>query len=109
MALRNLPVSIHELAGLGAGSGYSVAGIGLIAFGAAFKVTPACIAVWVVCIARPYQEVSPAGTAVAGKTGNGKRVDIEIETKKYKLKLNLRDTQGAGGYPTRLMGDFGYL
>jgi hypothetical protein len=44
-----------------------------------------------------------------GKTGNGKRVDIEIETKKYKLKLNLRDTQGAGGYPTRLMGDFGYL
>lgn len=44
-----------------------------------------------------------------GKTGTGKRVDIEIETKKYKLKLNLRDTQGAGGYPTRLMGDFGYL
>ena len=44
-----------------------------------------------------------------GKTGNGKRVDIEIETKKYKLKLNLRDTQGAGGYPTRLMGDFTYL
>lgn len=44
-----------------------------------------------------------------GKTGVGKRVDIEIETKKYKLKLNLRDTQGAGGYPTRLMGDFGYL
>ena len=44
-----------------------------------------------------------------GKGGNGKRVDIEIETKKYKLKLNIRDTQGAGGYPTRLMGDFGYL
>jgi hypothetical protein len=44
-----------------------------------------------------------------GKGGSGKRVDIEIETKKYRLKLNLRDTQGAGGYPTRLMGDFGYL
>jgi hypothetical protein len=44
-----------------------------------------------------------------GKTGLGKRVDIEIQTKKYVLKLNMRDTQGAGGYPTRLMGDFTYL
>lgn len=44
-----------------------------------------------------------------GKTGTGKRIDIEIQTKKYILKLNIRDTQGAGGYPTRLMGDFTYL
>jgi hypothetical protein len=43
-----------------------------------------------------------------GKTGSGKRIDMEIETKKYILKLNIRDTQGADGYPTRLMGDFTY-
>ena len=44
-----------------------------------------------------------------GKTGTGKRVDIEIQTSKYKLKLNIRDTQGTDGYPTRIMGDFTYL
>ncbi len=44
-----------------------------------------------------------------GKTGRGKRVDIEIQTSKYKLKLNIRDTQGVDGYPTRIMGDFTYL
>ena len=44
-----------------------------------------------------------------GKTGKGKRIDIEIETKKYKLKLNFRDTAGAGGYPSHLLGDFTYL
>jgi len=43
-----------------------------------------------------------------GKTGTGKRIDMEIETKKYILKLNIRDTQGTDGYPTRLMGDFTY-
>lgn len=43
-----------------------------------------------------------------GKTGTGKRIDMEIETKKYFLKLNIRDTQGGDGYPTRLMGDFMY-
>ena len=25
------------------------------------------------------------------------------------LKLNIRDTQGTDGYPTRIMGDFNYL
>tara|TARA_Y100001963_G_scaffold52897_1_gene74149 strand:+ start:450 stop:1541 length:1092 start_codon:yes stop_codon:yes gene_type:complete len=43
-----------------------------------------------------------------GKTGTGKRVDIEIQTPLYLFKLNMRDTQGKDGYPTRLMGDFTY-
>jgi len=64
-------------------------------------------------IDKKYMEKAATPTSCkiyyGGKTGNGKRVDIEIETHKYKLKLNLRDTQGAGGYPTRLMGDFGYI
>jgi hypothetical protein len=41
-----------------------------------------------------------------GKTGNGKRIDIEVESAHYKFKLNIRDTQGKDGYPTRLMCDF---
>lgn len=43
-----------------------------------------------------------------GKTGKGKRIDIEFQTKTYQFKLNIRDTQGLDGYPTRLMGDFKY-
>jgi hypothetical protein len=43
-----------------------------------------------------------------GKTGTGKRIDMEIETRKYILKLNIRDTQGGDGYPTRMMCDFSY-
>ena len=43
-----------------------------------------------------------------GKTGTGKRIDFEIITGKYILKLNIRDTQGGDGYPTRIMGDFSY-
>lgn len=41
-----------------------------------------------------------------GKTGRGKRVDIEFESPSYSFKLNIRDTQGKDGYPTRLMCDF---
>jgi len=44
-----------------------------------------------------------------GKTGTGKRVDMEIETGHYILKLNMRDTQGGDGYPTRMMCDYSYL
>ena len=44
-----------------------------------------------------------------GKGGAGKRIDMEIMTPKYEFKLNIRDTQGADGYPTRLMGDFKYI
>ena len=44
-----------------------------------------------------------------GKTGKGKRVDIEVKTPKYTFKLNMRDTQGTDGYPTRIMGDFTYI
>ena len=43
-----------------------------------------------------------------GKTGTGKRIDMEIETGHYILKLNIRDTQGGDGYPTRMMCDYSY-
>ena len=43
-----------------------------------------------------------------GKTGTGKRIDMEIETGHYILKLNMRDTQGGDGYPTRMMCDYSY-
>ena len=55
--------------------------------------------------ARPSSLVTYYG----GKTGTGKRIDMEIRTQKYLLKLNIRDTQGTDGYPTRIMGDFTYL
>lgn len=64
-------------------------------------------------IDKKYKEAAATPTSCVvyygGKGGAGKRIDIEIETKKYRLKLNIRDTQGQGGYPTRLMGDFSYL
>ena len=41
-----------------------------------------------------------------GKTGKGKRIDMEMESPYYKFKLNIRDTQGKDGYPTRMMCDF---
>jgi hypothetical protein len=44
-----------------------------------------------------------------GKSGTGKRIDMEIETGHYVLKLNIRDTQGGDGYPTRMMCDYSYL
>jgi hypothetical protein len=43
-----------------------------------------------------------------GKTGTGKRVDVVIETPKYTLGLNIRDTQGKDGYPGRIMCNFWY-
>lgn len=41
-----------------------------------------------------------------GLTGTGRRIDMVIDTPKYILKLNIRDTQGSDGYPTRMMCDF---
>ena len=41
-----------------------------------------------------------------GKTGKGKRIDMEMTSSHYKFKLNIRDTQGRDGYPTRMMCDF---
>lgn len=41
-----------------------------------------------------------------GKTGTGKRVDVEVESNHFIFKLNIRDTQGKDGYPSRLMCDF---
>ena len=43
-----------------------------------------------------------------GKGGNGKRIDVEFESSSYKFKINIRDTQGADGYPTRMMCDFNH-
>ena len=44
-----------------------------------------------------------------GLGGQGKRIDMVIKTPMYKMKVNIRDTQGTDGYPTRIMGDFTYL
>ena len=41
-----------------------------------------------------------------GKSGRGKRIDMVMESAHYKFKLNIRDTQGGDGYPTRMMCDF---
>ena len=44
----------------------------------------------------------------AGKTGTGKRINMECESSAYKFSLNIRDTQGKDGKPTRMMCDFKY-
>ncbi|SVD07550.1 uncharacterized protein METZ01_LOCUS360404, partial [marine metagenome] len=41
-----------------------------------------------------------------GNTGKGKRIDMEFKSSYYTFKLNIRDTQGKDGYPTRMMCDF---
>ena len=44
-----------------------------------------------------------------GKGGKGKRIDVEVVTPKYTLKMNIRDSTGNNnGYPTRLMCDYSY-
>ena len=51
----------------------------------------------------------PTGKVIVyygGKTGKGKRVDVEFESASYKFKINIRDTQGKDGFPTRMMCDF---
>jgi hypothetical protein len=53
-------------------------------------------------------KVGSATIYYGGKGGKGKRIDIEMESPTYKFKLNIRDTQGSDGYPTRLMCDFSY-
>ena len=49
---------------------------------------------------------TPITVYYGGKGGKGKRIDIEFESTSYRFKLNMRDTQGIDGYPTRLMCDF---
>ena len=44
-----------------------------------------------------------------GMTGTGKRINAVFESSDYKFSINLRDTQGKDGYPTRMMCDFNYL
>ena len=41
-----------------------------------------------------------------GKTGTGRRINMEMSSSVYKFSLNIRDTQGRDGYPTRMMCDF---
>ena len=41
-----------------------------------------------------------------GKGGTGRRIDVVFESPSYKFKINIRDTQGGDGYPTRMMCDF---
>ena len=41
-----------------------------------------------------------------GLEGSGRRIDIKFESALYSFKLNIRDTQGKDGYPTRMMLDF---
>jgi len=41
-----------------------------------------------------------------GMTGTGRRIDVVFESPSYRFKINIRDTQGADGYPTRMMCDF---
>lgn len=57
---------------------------------------------------RRAARVSSAVIHYGGKTGTGKRIDIEMESATYKFKINIRDTQGKDGYPTRMMCDFSY-
>ena len=52
--------------------------------------------------------VNPPIVYYGGKGGKGKRIDIEMNSPTYTFKLNLRDTQGKDGYPSRLMCDFKY-
>lgn len=55
------------------------------------------------------QAAAKVGTCTVyygGKTGRGKRIDMELSSPYYRFKLNIRDTQGKDGYPTRMMCDF---
>ena len=42
-----------------------------------------------------------------GKSGKGKRIDIEMQSSKYVFKWNIRNKQG-GKYPSHLMCDYSY-
>jgi len=43
-----------------------------------------------------------------GKGGRAKRVNMVMKSSTYIFTLNIRDTQGTDGYPTRMMCDFKY-
>jgi hypothetical protein len=61
---------------------------------------------------RAMQKAAKVGTLTTyygGKTGTGKRIDMEFASSTYKFKINIRDTQGGDGYPTRMMCDFTYV
>ena len=44
-----------------------------------------------------------------GKTGGARRINMEMKSSVYKFSLNIRDTQGKDGKPTRMMCDFKYI
>ena len=50
--------------------------------------------------------IGPVTVYYGGLTGDGKRIDMKFDSPLYSYKLNIRDTQGEDGYPTRLMCDF---
>ena len=59
--------------------------------------------------AAAMRAAAKVGTCIVhygGKSGKGKRIDMEMSSPYYKFKLNIRDTQGKDGYPTRMMCDF---
>lgn len=61
---------------------------------------------------KAMEKASRVGKATihyGGKTGTGKRVDITMSSPTYKFTMNIRDTQGGDGYPTRLMCNFNYV
>ena len=41
-----------------------------------------------------------------GKTGTGKRVDVEFETSAFEFTLNIRSKAGGTTYPTNVMLDY---
>jgi hypothetical protein len=53
-------------------------------------------------------DIGPITVYYGGLTGDGRRIDIKFDSPTYSFKLNIRDTQGNDGYPTRLMCDFTY-
>ena len=52
--------------------------------------------------------VNNATIYYGGKTGTGKRINVEFRSGTYVFSINIRDTQGGNGYPTRMMCDFKY-
>ena len=56
---------------------------------------------------KAMKEAAKVGTCTVhygGKSGKGKRIDMEMKSPYYKFKLNIRDTQGKDGYNALQLG-----
>lgn len=93
------PSNMKSLLDTGIGSGYHV--IHKLSGGIVSKKMDAAAL-------RKASQVNKCVVYYGGKGGKGKRIDLEMESATYKFKINIRDTQGRDGYPTRMMCDFGY-